>query len=176
SFSRKALLLSSVCSCFLVEASPSAMRLIARRLSSCWRSRSLRWDSPRFFTLGDSLRPSDIPTPSTALNRFPENVQVAAVVVAQLEFREIEREIFPAHLVHGADHTALHRRPEALDGVRVNGAGNVCRPIRGIASASPRRWRRATRRWQVNMNGSVSLTVRGNFTAYASRDCSRTPR
>lgn len=57
--------------------------------------------------------------------RRPKDVVVQAVVIPELKFRDIEREILGADLVEGADHAALHQRPEPFDGVRVDGTHDV---------------------------------------------------
>jgi hypothetical protein len=57
---------------------------------------------------------------STSLDRRSEYVRVLPVVIAELEFGDIERHIFSAHLVKCADHAALENRPEAFDGLSVD--------------------------------------------------------
>jgi len=47
------------------------------------------------------------------------------MIVPELEFRNIERHIFPADLVERADHAPLEYRPEAFNRVRVDRADNV---------------------------------------------------
>jgi hypothetical protein len=49
----------------------------------------------------------------TSGNRRTENVCVVSVVIAELELGNIERHVFPADLVEGADHAAFEDRPEA---------------------------------------------------------------
>src|ERR1051326_232290 len=58
-------------------------------------------------------------------DRRSENVRIHAVIVAELELRDIERQIFLADLVEGPDHAALDDRPEALDLVGGDGAEKV---------------------------------------------------
>jgi len=58
-------------------------------------------------------------------DRFAKNVRVAAVVVAELEFRDIEREILAADFVERADHATLNQRPETLNGVGMDSANYV---------------------------------------------------
>lgn len=60
-----------------------------------------------------------------SLDRLPEDVRVLAVIVAELEFRDIERKVFLAHLMKRSDHAALHEGPEALDGLSVNGPHDI---------------------------------------------------
>jgi hypothetical protein len=48
------------------------------------------------------------------LDRRSEVIAVIAIVVTELEFGDIERHIFGAHLVECANDTALEDRPEAL--------------------------------------------------------------
>jgi hypothetical protein len=57
-----------------------------------------------------------------------ENVRVPPVVVAELEFGDIERHIFAAHFVECTDHTALKDRPEAFDGLSVDCANDILPP------------------------------------------------
>jgi hypothetical protein len=44
---------------------------------------------------------------SASLDRHAENVRVLPVIIAELEFGDIERHIFTAHFVERTDHTAL---------------------------------------------------------------------
>ncbi len=55
--------------------------------------------------------------------RGAENVRIVAVVVAPLEFGDIQRQIFPAYLVIAAHDPALQERPKAINGL-------VCGPHR----------------------------------------------
>ena len=62
-------------------------------------------------------------------NRRSKNVCVFPVVVAKLEFRDIERHVFGAHFVERAHHAAFEDRPEALhctDDVLAFGVVNSC--------------------------------------------------
>ncbi len=61
----------------------------------------------------------------TTPDGLAENVGVLAVVVAELELRDVQRQIFARNLVERADHAALNQRPEALDCLSVNRADNV---------------------------------------------------
>jgi hypothetical protein len=47
---------------------------------------------------------------SAACYRGSENIDVLAVVVAELKFRDVQRQIFAAYLVIGADNAALGQR------------------------------------------------------------------
>ena len=62
---------------------------------------------------------------SAFLDRRTEDVRVQAIVIAELEFGDIERQIFSADLVETADHPALNQRPEPFDGLRVDSADNI---------------------------------------------------
>jgi len=62
---------------------------------------------------------------SAACYRGSENIGVVAVVVAELKFGDVQRHIFGANLVEGANNAALQDRPETLNRVRVNRADNV---------------------------------------------------
>jgi hypothetical protein len=54
-----------------------------------------------------------------------EDIGIETIVVTELKFRNIQRHIFFADLVKGADHAALKDRPEALNRIGVNRADNV---------------------------------------------------
>jgi hypothetical protein len=54
-----------------------------------------------------------------------ENVRILAMVMMELELRQIERQIFGADIVIGADYSALQEAPQRFDVVRVNLAANV---------------------------------------------------
>ena len=65
-----------------------------------------------------------------SLNRRAENIRIEAIVVAELEFRNVQRHIFGADLVERADDAALEDRPEAFNRIRVDRADNVA--LRGM--------------------------------------------
>jgi hypothetical protein len=52
---------------------------------------------------------------STTLNSRSENVVVEAIIIPELELRNVKWHVFSAHLVERADDTALEDRPEALN-------------------------------------------------------------
>ena len=54
---------------------------------------------------------------SASLDRHPANIFVLPIVVPELEFRNIERQILGRYLVERAHDPALQDRPESLDGV-----------------------------------------------------------
>ncbi len=58
-------------------------------------------------------------------DRRSEDVRVLPVVVTELEFRDIQRHVFGAHLVERAHHAALEDRPEAFDCLSVDRADDV---------------------------------------------------
>jgi hypothetical protein len=64
----------------------------------------------------------------------PEDVRVLAIVMAELKFVQIERQIFGADVVICPDDSALQERPEVFDVVRVNLAAHVftCFVIDGL--------------------------------------------
>jgi hypothetical protein len=63
-----------------------------------------------------------------SLNRRSEDVRVLPVIIAELEFGNIQRHIFPAHFVERADHPALEYRPEALNGLSMDCANDILPP------------------------------------------------
>ena len=56
----------------------------------------------------------------TSADRLAEDVGVVAVVVAELELGDVERQIFGADFVECADNAALEDRPEAFNRVGVD--------------------------------------------------------
>jgi hypothetical protein len=60
-----------------------------------------------------------------SLDRRSENVGVEPIVVSELKLRDVQRHIFGAHFVEGANHTALEDRPKTFDGLSVDRADNV---------------------------------------------------
>ena len=85
---------------------------------------------------------------SASLNRRSENVVVEAVVISELKFRDVQRQIFGADLVIAADDAALEDRPEAFNRVGVDRADNVLprAVIDGRAGIRSGRHRRGFRR------------------------------
>src|SRR5947209_7838209 len=62
---------------------------------------------------------------SACCYRGSENVGVMPVVVAELKFRDVQRQIFFADFVERTDDPAFEDRPEAFNGLRVDRADNV---------------------------------------------------
>lgn len=62
---------------------------------------------------------------SAACYRGSEDIDVLAVVVPELKFSDVQRQIFTADLVIGTDHAALEDAPKAFNRVRMHGADNV---------------------------------------------------
>jgi hypothetical protein len=62
---------------------------------------------------------------SASSYRCPENVGILAIVLAELKLIQIERQIFFADVMVGADNPALQQRPKALNRICVNQAANV---------------------------------------------------
>jgi hypothetical protein len=58
-------------------------------------------------------------------DRHSEDVRVQAIIIAELEFSDIERHVFSAHFVECADYAAFEDRPEAFDGLCMDGADDV---------------------------------------------------
>src|SRR5580693_6050801 len=61
----------------------------------------------------------------TSANRRAEDIGILPIVVAELEFRDVQRQIFVAYLVERADNATLEQRPETLDCVCVDRADYV---------------------------------------------------
>jgi hypothetical protein len=62
---------------------------------------------------------------SASPDRRSENVRVLSIVIAELEFGNIERHIFAAHFVERADYAALEDRPKTFDGLGMDCANNI---------------------------------------------------
>jgi hypothetical protein len=62
---------------------------------------------------------------SASLNRRSENVVVRAIIVPELELRNVKMQVFLAHVVESADDAALEDAPEAFNRVGVNGTHSV---------------------------------------------------
>jgi hypothetical protein len=62
---------------------------------------------------------------SAACYRRSENIDVLTVVVPELKFRDVQRQIFATDLVIGADNAALEDAPEAFNRVGVDRTDNV---------------------------------------------------
>src|ERR1700730_6366150 len=62
---------------------------------------------------------------SASADRRAEDVPVFSIVVAELEFRNIQRHVFGAHLVERAHHAALEDGPEPFDCLSVHRADDV---------------------------------------------------
>src|SRR5580704_14640887 len=58
-------------------------------------------------------------------DRRAEDVGIAAVIVSELKFRDVQRQALFADLVKATHDAALNQRPEALDCLSVNRADNV---------------------------------------------------
>jgi len=71
-------------------------------------------------------RPSQIDGAiSTSPDRLSENVIIQPVIIAELKFGHIQRQILLADLVECPDHPALNQRPKAFDGVGVNRSDDI---------------------------------------------------
>jgi hypothetical protein len=62
---------------------------------------------------------------SASCYRFPKDVGILAVVMTELEFRKVQRQIFLADVVVSADHATLEQAPERFDVVGVDLAANI---------------------------------------------------
>src|SRR5579863_3772597 len=62
---------------------------------------------------------------SACCYRCPEDVGVIAVVVAELEFCDVDRQVLARDVMEHADDAALNQGPEALDCIGVDGADDV---------------------------------------------------
>jgi len=84
------------------------------------------FETPRIRAKEEKARMLDIFHSTLAsLYRLSENIRVKPVIVAELELRDVKRQIFAADLVECSNHAALNERPEALDCLSMNCADNV---------------------------------------------------
>jgi hypothetical protein len=65
---------------------------------------------------------------SASFDRRSEDVRVLPIIIAELEFGNVQRHIFSAHFVERADYAALENRPKAFDGLSVDSADDVLAP------------------------------------------------
>ena len=68
-----------------------------------------------------SLRAAPPATP----DRGSKNIFVLAIVVPELEFGHVQRQILGADFVICAHNAALNQRPESFDGLRVDRAAHI---------------------------------------------------
>jgi hypothetical protein len=61
----------------------------------------------------------------TSADSRSEDIFITSIVVPELEFGNIERQIFPTHFVECADHATLKNRPKAFDGLSMNSADDI---------------------------------------------------
>ena len=61
----------------------------------------------------------------TSLNCRSENVIVKAIIIPELELRNVKMQVFLADVVKSADDTALENAPKTLNRLGVNRADNV---------------------------------------------------
>ena len=62
---------------------------------------------------------------SAPLNRRSENICIKAVVILELGLRNVERQIFAAHLVVAPNDAALEDAPEAFNGLCIHCADDI---------------------------------------------------
>jgi hypothetical protein len=62
---------------------------------------------------------------SYTLNRCSENIVVKAIIIPELELRNVKWHVFGADLVERADDTTLENAPETLNRLGVDSANNV---------------------------------------------------
>jgi len=62
---------------------------------------------------------------SASCYHVKEGILVVAIVEAVLKLCKVQRQIFLAHVVIGAEHAELEQRPERFDAVRMDFAANV---------------------------------------------------
>ncbi len=57
--------------------------------------------------------------------RRSENVAIEAIVVTELKFRDVQRQVFRANFVECAYHSALNKRPESFDCIGMHSTDNI---------------------------------------------------
>ena len=61
----------------------------------------------------------------TARNCRPEDIGVVAVVIPELEFGDVQRQIFAADLMEASHNAALQQRPENINRLSMHNAVNI---------------------------------------------------
>jgi hypothetical protein len=82
-------------------------------------STPVRW---RLSSLAETVASDHV---SAACCRGSKDIDVLAIVVPELKFRDVQRQIFAADLVIAAGNTALQDAPEVFNRVGVNRADNM---------------------------------------------------
>lgn len=72
---------------------------------------------------------------SAACYRQSEDVRIVAVVILELTFRDVERQVLFAHLVIAADNRPFEDRPEAFNRLGVNRSDDILRRARAAEAA-----------------------------------------
>jgi hypothetical protein len=67
----------------------------------------------------------DEATFSTSADRLSENVRVHTVIMPELKFTDIKRQILFADLMEGPGHPALDKRPKAFNGLSMNDSNDI---------------------------------------------------
>ena len=80
---------------------------------------SIRWRRSQIAETFASVRVS------APCYRFPENIGVLAVVMTELELRQIQRQILLTYVVIGADDAALQQSPKGIERLSVNLSAHV---------------------------------------------------
>jgi hypothetical protein len=62
---------------------------------------------------------------SASFDRGAEYVRIYTIVIPELKFSDVQMQILFADLVKGSDYAALQNRPEAFDGLCMDGADDV---------------------------------------------------
>ena len=62
---------------------------------------------------------------SAACYRGPRNIDVLPIVIAELKFRDVQRQILAAYFVEAAHDAALQERPETIDRLSMDSAVNI---------------------------------------------------
>ena len=63
--------------------------------------------------------------PSACADRRSKDIRVVAIIITELKLGDIERKVFFADLVEGANATALDQRPEAFNRISMHCADDV---------------------------------------------------
>ena len=57
--------------------------------------------------------------------RLPEDIRVVAVIIAELEFGDVERQVLSGYFMECTNDTALEDRPETFNRIRVDRTNDV---------------------------------------------------
>jgi hypothetical protein len=108
---------------------------------------------------------------SASLNRRSENVVVEAIIVPELEFRNVKVKVAFAHIVECADDAALKDAPETLNCLGVDSPDDIL--VLGVVNGAMREFLAKVKIFdplicaeQATLSDTASLTKASNVSCF----------